>query len=356
MSEPHPDAARLQPLAQHRAEIEAQPVGEEDADPGFGVDAARQRARIGIPGGKQVLEAPRRAIEPRFVQRSHDVGDEIAPGAGSEARQRLDRRPVAAPPFGGIVRSQRSGRGGFGLAFRRAGEAAERLQRQRAGALAELRPHPAAAFPVFVVQRRDPVAGVGVGKPGGLFQRRAKPVFPLIVQARPAGRFDRMQQVLGPRRSQNGRNAVVERRRIAETPPSLVPLAAARGQRVRGGAETVRLRVERERARADVAKRRPAVRVAARFERRGVAHPGQQIADRIANRQTVEILRLEPAAAQRRDRLRRQQGQGAERGSAGRRVTRHVEPERVVGSEERLDGPVAAVALMPDGAAVLQLD
>src|SRR5207249_3821565 len=96
--------------------------------------------------------------------------------------------------------------------------------------------------------------------------------------------------------------------------------------------------------------------VAALLEALRVAHPPEHVADGIADGEPVEVVGLEPAAAQAVERRLCEQRERAQHRLVRARVPGDVEAEPVLRDEERLDGPVAAVALVPDAAAVLQLD
>src|SRR5690606_19463773 len=125
-------------------------------------------------------------------------------------------------------------------------------------------------------------------------------------------------------------------------------------ERIGGCLDAVLIWIERELADADVTERRPAAGIAAALEALRVAHPGEQVADRVADGQPVEIIGLQPPATQRRNRFLREQRQGPEHGFARPLVAGDIEAEGVLGGEERLDGPVPSIALMPDRSAVLQ--
>ena len=87
-----------------------------------------------------------------------------------------------------------------------------------------------------------------------------------------------------------------------------------------------------------------------------VAHPAEQIANGIADGQPVEIVGFQPAPAKSGERLSGQERQRAQHGVVRAVVFGDVEPEAVLRCEKSLNRPIAAVALMPNRAAILELD
>ena len=173
------------------------------------------------------MEPTRRAIEPWFVKRPHDLRDQAILNALLQAAERVHRRAVAPPALGCIVGRHSLRRGATECGLGRLRQSAKRLKGHRVGALSKLRPNPDPALPVLIVQFFDLVAGLRVrqGKDGLEFL--AEPVLLLLVESRPAGMVGEAKQVAWAGLTQHSRYALVKARCIAKAPPDFIPFAAA---------------------------------------------------------------------------------------------------------------------------------
>ena len=189
-----------------------------------------------------------------------------------------------------------------------------------------------------------------------MFQTSPKIVFLLLVESGATRLVDQAQQVPGLRVAQGIPHAGIELGRLAIALPDVVPFVLSLKERCSRGVDAIFVRIERELTPADVAEGFPPVIVGSTLERFRVAHPRQRVSDRIADREELEVLSFETLSLKTGDRLLCQQGERPQHGFTGLGIPCNVEIQAILRYEERLDGPVAAIALVPDLPAVLQFD
>src|SRR5262249_2120192 len=96
----------------------------------------------------------------------------------------------------------------------------------------------------------------------------------------------------------------------------------------------------------------PTIGIAALLKPIAVAHPTKQIANRIADGQSIEVVSLQPAPAQAGEWLHRKQCQRPQHGVTVTIVPRDIEPDAIVRRREGVHGPISTVALVPNRAAI----
>jgi hypothetical protein len=152
------------------------------------------------------------------------------------------------------------------------------------------------------------------------------------------------------------RQLAISPRRFAEPVPYGVPFSAAVEQQLPCSFRSTVLRIEVKVPHAYGAKRLPSPGIAARAELFRLAHPQQNIANRITDRQPVKILRFQPTPAQAGNWLCCQKGQGPGKRISGRRIQSEVQTQALFRAEESFNGPVATAALLPNRSPILQLN
>ncbi len=156
---------------------------------------------------------------------------------------------------------------------------------------------------MLVLQRDDFVASLRMRQSENPFELLAEFVFPLLVEPGPSRMIGEAEQVARTRMAQDCGDALVQAGRVAEAAPDLVPFAAPVKQRVSGNLGSIAVWVETELTCTDVAECRPATCIATRLEAIRVAHPTEQIPNRVADGQPVEIVGFQPPSAQASERL-----------------------------------------------------
>ena len=327
---------------------QSEPVGEKQARFLLRRHAATSFAHIGTVVTRQRLKMPGRLVQPgpykaRTTRATRllsagPVTVAIASNAGG--RTASLRRCMPRQPLRGLHRRVRSGRGPPSVPADRGPSPAGFLPTPP-------RPNPGEAYVRFPTPTRS--AGIVVRKLDRCLQITAKARFLLGIRRR---RRDSSTNRVWPgrgavRRFLDRRGAV--RRNAANAshfPPPCSRASPARcGPSCSGSGRIPACRP---------CGRRPSG-ASLRAETGRIAHPKQQIADRVADREPVELIGLQKPALKRGGRLAGQQRQGPQQGlrvagSAPRRG-----PIRVR-NQERLDGPVPAIPLMPQRPPILQLD
>ena len=354
MPELHSQPPLLQPLLKHARDIKSQTVGEHQAGLGLCIHTRDQLAVLGLTLGGKLLKLAGGFVQPRCVERPHHLGDECIVRGRFRMVHRVQRSAIAAPTIRGVVCRHRRQRYAAQRRARQGCEPGQRFQCVRHHAVAEIRPNPGSPIAVLCLQLENTSTQLLVRHGPRRLQRVPELSLLLVVHLRLARPVD--QQITRPGMAKQFGDARVAPRGVAESAPDVLPLAIAVEHQVARPCRAVLVGVEPKHAGADVPERLPPRRVAASLERFRLRHPAQQIADGIAHRKAVEVVRIESAPSERRNGLGGQHRQCAHQRLAGSHVQRQVEAQRHLGRHERLHRPIPAVLLVPHRAAVLKLD
>jgi len=210
---------------------------------------------------------------------------------------------------------------------------------------------------VLGVQRDHLLARISVGLGDQRLQSAAQSALGDLVGSGPPRVFVEDYLPLASRRlAQQLRDAGVEVGRFTEALPHVVPSTTALRQLASGGGGSIVVGIEVQIGATDGTEGPPARFVLALTESCGITHPAQHVANRIGDGQPVEVLGLQATSSQAMDGRFGKKGQCAAGRLPGARVLSEVQAKAIVRHEKGLDGPIAAVALMPDAPTVLELD